>query len=59
MFRVFLVTAAPPGSLPRLTNFGAQVNKTVTNLNLSDNEFGDKGTIALAEALKVSFCLVP
>ena len=41
--------------LPRLTNFGAQVNTTVTNLSLEENEFGDAGAIALSEALKVSF----
>ena len=53
MFRVFLVTAS--GNPLFLTRLGAQVNKTVQVLNLYYNNVGDKGTIALAEALKVSF----
>ena len=48
-----------PGNPPFLTRLDAQVNKTVQVLDLSENKVGDKGTIALAEALKVSFCLVP
>ena len=54
MFLVFLVTAVP-GNPPFLTRLDAQVNKTVRVLNLNWNKVGDKGTIALAEALKVSF----
>ena len=45
----------PPGNPLFLTRLGAQVNKTVQVLNLYGNQVGDKGTIALAEALKVSF----
>ena len=45
----------PPGNPLFLTRLGAQVNKTVQVLNLYYNNVGDKGTIALAEALKVSF----
>ena len=56
-FRVVLVTACPLGNPPFLTRLDAQVNKTVQVLDLSENEVGDKGTIALAEALKVSFVL--
>ena len=48
-----------PGNPPFLTRLDAQVNKTAQVLDLSVNEVGDKGTIALAEALKVSFCLFP
>ena len=48
----------PPGN-PPFTRLDAQVNKTVQVLDLSENEVGDKGTIALAKALKVSFCRVP
>ena len=60
MFRVFLVTALPPsGNPPFLTCLDAQVNQTVKELNLAENNLGDKGTIALADALKVSFCFVP
>ena len=57
MFRVFLVTAS--GNPPFLTRLDAQVNKTVKKLKLCDNKIGDKGTIALTDALKVSLCLVP
>ena len=53
MFRVFLVTAS--GNPPVLTCLDAQVNKTAQVLILWNNEVGDEGTIALAEALKVSF----
>ena len=35
------------------------MNKTVQVLNLESNYVNDKGTIALAYALKVNFCLVP
>ena len=42
-----------------LTRLDSQVNKTVQVLNLQGNWVGNKGTIALADALKVSFCLVP
>ena len=38
-----------------LTYLDTQVNKTVQKLRLEGNEIGDQGTIALAEALKVSF----
>ena len=54
MFPVFLVTALP-GNPPFLTRLDAQVNKTVQVLNLGLNKIGDQGTIALADALKVSF----
>ena len=47
----------PPCNPPVLTRFGAQVNKTVQVLNLKVNYLGDKGAIALAEALKVIFVL--
>ena len=57
MFPVFLVTAS--GNPPILTCLDAQVNKTVQVLILECNKVGDKGTIALADALKVSLCLVP
>ena len=53
MFPVFLVTAS--GNPPVLTCLDAQVNKTAQVLILWNNEVGDEGTIALAEALKVSF----
>ena len=42
-----------------MTRLDTQVNKTVQTLGLKDNEIGDQGTIALTDALKVSFCLVP
>ena len=54
MFRVILVTAAP-GNPSSLVVLFVQVNNTVTDLNLSRNEFGDEGAIALSEALKVKF----
>ena len=53
----FLVTS--PGYPPFLIRLDAQVNKTVQVLKLYNNQVGDEGTIALAEALKVSFCLFP
>ena len=37
-----------------LVVLSAQVNKSVKDLNLRANSIGDEGTIALAEALKVS-----
>ena len=43
-----------PGNPPFLTRLDAQVNKTVQVLNLKLNSIGDEGTVALAEALKVS-----
>ena len=55
----FLGYRSPSGNPPILTCLDAQVNKTVQVLNLRDNEIGDKGTTALADALKVNFCLVP
>ena len=55
MFPVFLVTVSLPGNPPFLIRLDAQVNKTVQVLNLEYNGAGDDGTIALAEALKVSF----
>ena len=45
----------PPGNPPFLIRLDAQVNKTVQVLDLYDNQVGDEGTVALAEALKVSF----
>ena len=53
--RCFGYRLPPPFS----TRLDAQVNKTVQVLNLWNNYVGDKGTIALADALKVSFFLVP
>ena len=53
MFLVFLVTV--PGNPSSLVVLFVQVNSTVTDLNLRFNKFGDAGTIALSEALKVSF----
>ena len=44
-----------PGNPSSLVVLFVQVNSTVTDLNLRFNEFGDAGTIALSEALKVSF----
>ena len=49
----FLVTS--PGYPPFLIRLDAQVNKTVQVLDLYGNQVGDEGTVALAEALKVSF----
>ena len=58
MFPVFLVTASSPcPGNPPFTRLDAQVNKTVQVLNLERNGIVDEGTIALAEALKVSFVL--
>ena len=54
---VFFGLPPRPCNPPVLTRFGAQVNKTVQVLNLERNKIGDEGTIALAEALKVSFVL--
>ena len=60
MFLVFFgYRPAALGNPPFLTRLDAQVNKTVQVLNLEYNKIGDQGTIALADALKVSFCLVP
>ena len=59
MFLVFFGYRRPPGNPPFLTCLDAQVNKTVKELNLAENNLGDKGTIALADALKVSTGLVP
>ena len=45
----------PSGNPPFLIRLDAQVNKMVQVLNLRNNNVGAEGTIALAEALKVSF----
>ena len=35
-----------------------KVNKTITTMNLDENEIGDGGALALAEGLKATVCLV-